>query len=381
MSEPTVFVSGCFDLLHSGHVEFLQQAAQWGRLHVAVGSDATILELKGRYPVCSASERVFMLQALACVETAFISSGHGWLDFAPELRQLHPKYFVVNADGDSAAKRQLCAEFGIEYIVLRRLPACGLSERSSTQLRAYSRIPYRLDLAGGWLDQPFVSQLAPGPVIVLSLEPSAVFAARSGLATSTRATAEQLWGVQLPTHDPATLARILFACENPPGKTEIAGSQDALGILLPGVSRLDYAGDYWPTQIESNLDPSVLQWLERHLYLRWLSQRKSDFHILAETQLSAINAARLAAAAETCWRALRDGHLSDFAHAVTDSFQAQQAMFPRMVTPEVTTAIRQLSTNVLGYKLAGAGGGGYLVAIATSCPDGFEPLRVRYGDD
>ena len=78
---------------------------------------------------------------------------------------------------------------------------------------------------------------------------------------------------------------------------------------------------------------------------------------------------------------LVDFHLSDFAHAVTDSFQAQQAMFPRMVTPEVTTAIRQLSTNVLGYKLAGAGGGGYLVAIATSCPDGFEPLRVRYGDD
>ena len=56
-------------------------------------------------------------------------------------------------------------------------------------------------------------------------------------------------------------------------------------------------------------------------------------------------------------------------------------MFLRMLTPEVTTAIRQLPAHVLGYKLAGAGGGGYLVAIATSCPDGFEPLRVRYADD
>ena len=41
-----VFVSGCYDLLHSGHVEFFRQASQYGELYVGIGSDSTILEYK-----------------------------------------------------------------------------------------------------------------------------------------------------------------------------------------------------------------------------------------------------------------------------------------------------------------------------------------------
>ena len=41
-----VFVSGCYDLLHSGHVEFFRQAAQYGDLYVGIGSDETILHYK-----------------------------------------------------------------------------------------------------------------------------------------------------------------------------------------------------------------------------------------------------------------------------------------------------------------------------------------------
>ena len=37
-----VFVSGCYDLLHSGHVEFFRQASSYGDLYVGIGSDATI---------------------------------------------------------------------------------------------------------------------------------------------------------------------------------------------------------------------------------------------------------------------------------------------------------------------------------------------------
>ena len=33
-----VFVSGCYDLLHSGHVEFFRQAAEYGDLYVGIGS-------------------------------------------------------------------------------------------------------------------------------------------------------------------------------------------------------------------------------------------------------------------------------------------------------------------------------------------------------
>ena len=43
-----VFVSGCYDMLHSGHVAFFTEAAEWGDLYVGIGSDKTIFDLKGR---------------------------------------------------------------------------------------------------------------------------------------------------------------------------------------------------------------------------------------------------------------------------------------------------------------------------------------------
>ena len=43
-----VFVSGCFDMLHSGHVEFFREVAHYGDVYVALGSDKTVFDLKGR---------------------------------------------------------------------------------------------------------------------------------------------------------------------------------------------------------------------------------------------------------------------------------------------------------------------------------------------
>ena len=40
-----VFVSGCYDMLHSGHVAFFEEASKLGELYVGIGSDATILGL------------------------------------------------------------------------------------------------------------------------------------------------------------------------------------------------------------------------------------------------------------------------------------------------------------------------------------------------
>ena len=57
-----VFVSGCYDLLHSGHVEFFQQASRYGDLYVGIGSDATYLEYKHRKPMFPQEERLFMVK-------------------------------------------------------------------------------------------------------------------------------------------------------------------------------------------------------------------------------------------------------------------------------------------------------------------------------
>ena len=106
------FVSGCFDLLHSGHVEFFQAAARYGDLYVALGSDRTVFELKGRPPVNTEQERLFMVQSVAAVKQAMISRGSGMLDFVDELQEVRPDYFIVNEDGNTPDKQKLCAETG-----------------------------------------------------------------------------------------------------------------------------------------------------------------------------------------------------------------------------------------------------------------------------
>lgn len=58
-----VFVSGCYDLLHSGHVEFFRQAAEYGDLYVGIGSDKTIEGYKHHKTIYSEQERLFMVKA------------------------------------------------------------------------------------------------------------------------------------------------------------------------------------------------------------------------------------------------------------------------------------------------------------------------------
>jgi cytidyltransferase-like protein len=196
-----VMVSGCFDLLHSGHVAFFKEAASYGDLYVALGSDRTVFALKGRLPVNSEQERLFMVKAVGYVKDAFISRGSGLLDFVDEFKALQPDIFLVNEDGHLPDKQELCNALGVEYIVLSREPHAGLMPRSTTALRTLNHIPFRIDLAGGWLDQPFVSKHYPGPVITISIEPTVEFNERSGMASSTRNAAIDLWGSRLPPGD------------------------------------------------------------------------------------------------------------------------------------------------------------------------------------
>ena len=161
-----VFVSGVFDLLHSGHIAFLEEAATHGEVYVALGSDRTVYDLKGRLPASPEDERLYMLQSLACVKQAFISRGSGMLDFIDEFKALRPDLFIVTVDGNLPAKRRLCEETGVEYLVIERAPRAGNGVRGSVTM------PFRIDMAGGWLDQPYVSKYHPGPVITISIQPT-----------------------------------------------------------------------------------------------------------------------------------------------------------------------------------------------------------------
>ena len=376
-----VLVSGCFDMMHSGHIAFLKTAAEYGQVYACIGSDETVYSLKGRYPIINQSERAFCLKELDAVHEARVSRGSGHLDFLPELLEIKPDVFVVNADGDSPEKQALMSQHGIEYIVLDRIPAENLPPRSTTALRTVCDIPFRLDLAGGWLDQPFVNALASGPVITVSVEPTHDFNARSGMSSSTRKAAKVLWHNTIPNGDRALLARILFCFENPPGTKEVAGSQDAIGLVYPGLNCLNYGGgEYWPHEIISEQGEAVLQFLESRLWLWPLGERVQGYLVLENTRVSGEAAAALAAAAQQLFAAARNENAVAVGQSMTASFEAQIAMFPNMTSDHINQTINEIYAMhpwVLGHKLSGAGGGGYLVLFAEQPIPNTLQIKIR----
>ena len=383
-----VFVSGCYDLLHSGHVEFFRQASQYGDLYVGIGSDKTILHYKNHKTVYSEQERLFMVKSIRYVKEAYINAGDGILDFLPTLDIVKPDILVVNSDGGSDAKRKVCEERGMEYVVLERDPHEGLAARSSTDLKkSPCQIPTRLDLAGTWIDQPYVSCHAPGWALTISLEPSFEIRERCGLSTSTRNLIKRIWPYQLPNMDPETLARLVFCFENHPEREDgiISGAQDSIGICVPGLCRHYYDNHFWPERIETCEDEAVLQWLENHLCMIPMEPRCPGCSVVEGQDITPEKVKALAAAAERCWDAIMSMDLDAFATAYKDSFHAQVAMFPAMIQGSVSSYIEKYSAldEVLAWKMPGAGGGGYLACVVKDAgsfcaahPEAIE-LRIR----
>ena len=383
-----VFVTGCYDLLHSGHIEFFKQASQYGDLYVGIGSDKTIEEYKHHKPMFPQEERLFMVNAVRYVKEALINEGRGVIDFLPSLDRIKPDIFLVNAEGGSDTKRKICEERGIEYIELQRTPAEGLQPRSSSSLKKEMGaetestenygIPTRLDLAGTWIDQPYVSVHHPGWAITISLEPTFEVRERCGLSTSTRRMIQKIWPVKLPKMDPETLARLVFCFENNPEREDgiISGAQDAIGICVPGLCRHYYDNNFWPKEIETCSDEMTLRFLEDHIVMVPMEPRKPGCSVVEGKDITPVKVKALADAADDCWDAILRHNLPAFAAAYKASFEAQTAMFPGMLRPTyvggeceecgyITETIDRYSAmdGVLAWKMPGAGGGGYLALV------------------
>jgi cytidyltransferase-like protein len=124
--ERIVFASGSYDVVHPGHLFFLEKAAKLGTiLIVTVGQDAEIKKRKGPdRPVLSEEARLYMIDGLKPVDYSFLTNrpaeGKGWLDPLREIFEiLKPDVYVVNSDGGDLAKRQTMAdEFGVEMVIL-----------------------------------------------------------------------------------------------------------------------------------------------------------------------------------------------------------------------------------------------------------------------
>ena len=363
-----VFVSGCYDLLHSGHVEFFRQASQYGDLYVGIGSDQTILGYKHHKTFYPEQERLFMVKSIKYVKDAYINAGDGIMDFVPTIDIVKPDIFVVNADGSSEAKRQFCQERGIEYVVLQRTPAEGLTARSSTDIKdSTCQLPTRLDLAGTWIDQPYVSCHASGWAITMSLLPTFEVRERCGLSTSTRNMIKKIWPVKLPDMNPEILAKLVFCFENDPERSDgiVSGAQDAIGICMPGLVRHYYDNRFWPDKFETCLDEKVLSWVESHVCMIPMDPRRPGCSVVEGKDITEPKVKNLAKAADDCWNAILAMDFAAFASAFQASFDAQVAMFPAMIQGCVQGFIDEYSVlpEVHAWKMPGAGGGGYLVLV------------------
>lgn len=363
-----VFVSGCYDLLHSGHVEFFRQASQFGELYVGIGSDQTILGYKHHQTFYPEQERLFMVKSIRYVKDAFINQGDGIMDFIPTVDMVKPDVFVVNADGGSETKRKFCEERGIEYVELQRTPAEGLTARSSTDIKdSTCQLPTRLDLAGTWIDQPYVSCYAPGWAITMSLVPTFEVRERCGLSTSTRNMIKKIWPMKLPDMNPEILAKLVFCFENDPERSDgiISGAQDSIGICMPGLVRHYYNNRFWPEKFETCSDEAVLTWLESHICMIPMDPRRPGCSVVDGKDITEVKVKALAKAADDCWNAILSRDFPAFAAAFKASFDAQVAMFPAMIQGCVQGFIDQYSVlpEVHAWKMPGAGGGGYLVLV------------------
>jgi cytidyltransferase-like protein len=383
-SRPKVLVSGCYDLLHAGHITFFETASQYGDVYVCVGADDNIRRLKNHAPKFSQKERVYMVGACRYVAHARISSGSGMLDFEPDMVEIRPRYFVVNEDGVTDGKRALCEKHGVELVVLPRTPKPGLPARSSTDVKASlpegtspasrEELPYRVCMAGGWMDQPFVSKYHPGSVVVVNIHPTREFNLRSGMATSTRNLWQRLQSYDLYPDDPVELARLLFGYENPPGTKYVSGSQDHLGLTMPGVNRLGYDGEYWPKSIDSTVDDDICDWIEKSIVLVELFARPPGYDPLTKQNITTEGVGRLGAAGDLCWEAILQKDIKKLGKALTDTHNAWAEILPLTTNDEINAELD--SYPCYGRITSGCGGGYIVLATEEDVPGGFR-IQVR----
>lgn len=158
-SRVTVFVSGAFDVLHAGHVQFFKDARALGdHLTVCIPTDAVVAAYKQRPPYLSAAHKEVLFMALECVDAVVFGGDHPpELNFVSAMRDVAPLILAVTADDQfQELKEEACKLADIKYVQLPKTPVIDGTCASEIRDRmvAPARVPARVDFAGGWFDVP-----------------------------------------------------------------------------------------------------------------------------------------------------------------------------------------------------------------------------------
>jgi hypothetical protein len=251
-------------------------------------------------------------------------------------------------------------------------------------------IPYRAALAGGWIDQPFISSInptPPGSMVVVGLEPDFYWMDRCGMGTSTRKVALRLWGSDIPHGtDPAILIRDLYNTENE-GKADPSGSQDMAGIIYPGINRLDYdasvEGGTFPANIQANTDPVVAKWLESVLHVLPVTQRPLGYSPLGMKNLDPHWVQRLGQTGKDCFDAIIRMDASGLGASFNECMLCWESLLPLTVrhpalTVDLVALMHYYQSIYAGAMYSGCGGG-YLYVISNEPVPGAFKVHVRLG--
>ena len=250
-------------------------------------------------------------------------------------------------------------------------------------------MPYRMAFAGGWIDQPFVSRLnpePPGSMVVVALEPTFRWMDRCGMAGGTREVATRLWKGTLPKGDVARLVRELYAEENR-GRAEPSGSQDMIGLLTPGVSRLDYDADFeggvFPRRVETSTDPGVARWLESVIRVVPVAPRPDGYNPLGVKNLDPRWIARLGRSGKDCYAAIIGRDAPALGESMNECMRCWQAVLPQTVRHPVVSVdlagiLRVYQERYAGAMYSGCGGG-YLYVVSDEPVPGSFTVQVRTG--
>ena len=258
-------------------------------------------------------------------------------------------------------------------------------DSSTTLTDLIGSLPYRMALAGGWIDQPFLSRHNPSPpgaMVVVSLQPTFRFMDRSGMATSTRKVALQIWGGQLPQRAPQDLMHELYYAENA-DRPQPSGSQDMAGIIYPGISRLDYdfnvEGGVFPANVESCNEPGTVAWLERVLHILPICPRPDGYDPLILQNLLPEWIARLGQSGHDCYAAILRRDASALGAAMNATMACWKVLLPgNFEHPSLTVALLPLlhyyQQRYCGAVYSSCGGGYLYVVSEEPVPGAFQPV-------
>ena len=248
-------------------------------------------------------------------------------------------------------------------------------------------IPHRLQLAGGWIDQPFISRHNPDPfgsMVVVQIQPDFRPMDRSGIASGTRQIAMDLWKGKLPNRPPGELVRELYEVENK-GKTEPSGSQDMIGLVYPGINRLDYDfkvhGGVFPSHIESCNSRKVARWLGSVLHLLPVEPRPEGYSPLGVRNLTPKWVASLGRSGRDCYDAIVKRDATALGASLNLTMKCWETLLPQVVRHpslrvDLMPILKAYQRQYPGAMYSGCGGG-YLIVVSEKPVPGSLKIEAR----